>query len=441
MTASSQTAPRPRLFYGWIVIAIAFVTMGVAITARTGLSLLYPQMLDEFGWSSGATAGAVAAGFVVSTLTLPLVGWMMDRWGPRVSLPVGALLVAAGYAALTQVTSLVGLYIAVGALAVNGSMAMSYIAHSMFLPNWFVRNRGLAVGLAFSGVGVGGIVLLPAMQAGIEAYGWRTAALAMAGLIVVVIVPLNALFQRRSPQEMGLNPDGDPNAQEGVAPRGPGAAALIVDHDWAATEWTLRLALRTARFWWVSGGFFLGLFIWYAIQMHQTRFLIDVGVSPTLAATALGMTAFCGIVGQIGMGALSDRIGREPCWTLSAIGFATASVAFMVMEGTPATWLMWVAVGAQGLLGYGLAALFGAVIAEIFAGKRLASIFAAISVSGNIGGGLGAWMMGAIHDASGSYRLGFALCFAASILSAICIRAAAPGKVRRVAGKALLPKP
>jgi cyanate permease len=81
------------------------------------------------------------------------------------------------------------------------------------------------------------------------------------------------------------------------------------------------------------------------------------------------------------------------------------------------------------------------VIAEIFAGKRLASIFAAISVSGNIGGGLGAWMMGAIHDASGSYRLGFALCFAASILSAICIRAAAPGKVRRVAGKALLPRP
>jgi MFS family permease len=429
------------LFYGWIVIAIAFVTMGVAISARTGLSLLYPQMLDEFGWSSGATAGAVGAGFVISTATLPAVGWMMDRWGPRVSLPVGALLVAAGYAALTQATGLAGLYIAVGALAVNGSMAVSYIAHSMFLPNWFVRNRGLAIGLAFSGVGVGGAVLLPAMQMGIDAYGWRTAALAMAGLIVVVIVPLNALFQRRSPQEMGLNPDGDPDARAGGASRRPNAAALIVDHDWAATEWTPRRALRTARFWWVSGGFFLGLFVWYAIQMHQTRFLIDVGISPQLAATALGATAFCGIFGQIGIGALSDRIGREPCWTIAGLGFAVASGAFIALEQTGASWLMWLAVGAQGLFGYGLAALFGAVIAEIFAGKRLAGIFAAISISGNIGGGMGAWMMGAIYDVTGSYRTGFALCLGASLMSAVCIRAAAPGKVRRVAGKAALTKP
>jgi MFS family permease len=361
---------------------------------------------------------------------------MMDRWGPRVSLPVGALLVAAGYAALTVADNLVMLYVAVGALAVNGSMAMSYIAHSMFLPNWFVRRRGLAIGLAFSGVGVGGIVLLPAMQAGIDAYGWRTAALAMSGLILAVIVPLNALFQRRAPKDMGLNPDGDPDAGAGGAPRGPSAADLIVDHAWASTEWTLKRAMRTARFWWVSGGFFLGLFIWYAIQMHQTRFLLETGMSPATAATALGMTAFCGIAGQIGVGALSDRIGREPCWAIAGVGFAIASAALLAMSYAPSTALLWLAVGAQGLMGYGLAALFGAIIAEIFAGPRLASIFAAISISGNIGGGMGAWSMGAIHDLTGDYRAGFVICIVASLLSAACIIMASPGKVRRVAGKA-----
>ena len=433
-------ALRPRLFYGWVVIAIAFVTMGVAISARTGLSLLYPEMLDEFGWSSGATAGAVGAGFAISTLGLPVVGWVMDRWGPRVALPIGALLVAAGYALLTITDSLLMLYIAVGALAVNGSMAMSYIAHAMFLANWFVRNRGLATGIAFSGVGVGGAVLLPAMQAAIEAHGWRTAAMGTAALVLVVIVPINAIFQRRSPQEMGLNPDGDPDAAEGVAPRGPSPADLIVDHAWAATEWTLARALRTARFWWVSAGFSLGLFIWYAIQMHQTRFLIEVGVSPAVAATALGMTALCGVAGQIGIGALSDRIGREPCWIIVGVGFAIASAALLLMArgagGPPSALLMWVAVGAQGLMGYGLAALFGAVIAEIFAGPRLASVLAAISIRGNIGGGTGAWMMGALHDATGNYQLGFAICIGASLLSPVCIAIAAPGKVRRVAGKA-----
>jgi nitrate/nitrite transporter NarK len=152
------------------------------------------------------------------------------------------------------------------------------------------------------------------------------------------------------------------------------------------------------------------------------------------------MTALCGVAGQIGIGALSDRIGREPCWIIVGVGFAIASAALLLMArgagGPPSALLMWVAVGAQGLMGYGLAALFGAVIAEIFAGPRLASVLAAISISGNIGGGTGAWMMGALHDATGNYQLGFAICIGASLLSPVCIAIAAPGKVRRVAGKA-----
>ncbi|MGG7564981.1 MFS transporter [Rhodovulum sp. DZ06] len=424
-------ASPPRLFYGWIVVAVAFATMGVAITARTGLSLLYPELIDEFGWSSGAAAGAIGAGFFVSTAILPAVGWMMDRYGPRLTLPVGACLVAAGYVLLTTADSLPALYVAVGGFAVTGSMAMSYIAHSMFLPNWFVRRRGLAVGLAFSGVGVAGIGLLPLMQWGIDTYGWRDAALAMAALIVAVIVPINAIFQRRSPQEMGLQPDGDPAPLPGAAP----ADDLVVDRAWAETEWTLRLAMRTTRFWCASGGFFLGLFIWYGIQMHQTRFLVDAGLAPERAATALGLVAFCGIFGQIGVGALSDRIGREPCWGIAGAGFAIASAAFLGFAETGDERLVWLAVAAQGLMGYGLASIFGAVATELFAGPRLASIFAAISVFGNFGGGAGAWAMGALHDLTGDYRAGFALCIVASIGSAVLIWAAGPGKVRRVAGR------
>ena len=208
----------------------------------------------------------------------------------------------------------------------------------------------------------------------------------------------------------------------------------MVDRAWAETDWTLPLAMRTGRFWLVSGAFFLGLYIWYAIQMHQTRFLIDQGLSAETAATALGMTAFCGIFGQIGIGALSDRIGREAGWVLSGAGFALASGGFLAFAETGAVAWVWAAVAAQGLLGYGVAAIFGAVAAEIFAGPRLASIFAAISICGNVGGGLGAWAMGALHDLTGDYRLGFAICLVASLASAALIVAAAPGKVRRTAG-------
>ena len=154
----------PRIFYGWIVVAIAFITMGVSISARSSFSLLFPEILGEFGWDRGLTAGAFSIGFVASTAMLPIIGLLMDRYGPRLVIPIGALLVSGGFVLLTRIETPVGLYVTMGLLIVNGSMAMSYIVHSMFLPNWFVRNRGLAVGLAFSGVGVLGIMLLPATR-------------------------------------------------------------------------------------------------------------------------------------------------------------------------------------------------------------------------------------------------------------------------------------
>jgi len=360
---------------------------------------------------------------------LPLVGFMMDRLGPRVVIPFGAMLVAAGFALTTLISTPMGLYLTFGLLAVNGSMAMSYIVHSMFLTKWFVRNRGLAVGVAFSGVGVGGILLLPAMQYVIDAFGWRAACLAMAGLIIAVVIPLNAIFQRGDPADMGLAPDG------GGRTRGDeveSAVDPVVDHVWAQTDWTLSLAMRTARFWWVFVGFFCGLFVWYGIQAHQTKFLIESGFDSTFAATALGLVALIGVVGQIAIGALSDQVGREVAWTVSLVGFVLASILLLQLERDPTASTLYWMIAMQGLLGYGLAAIFGSVITEIFSGPRLASIFAIISLGGNIGAGAGAWLLGALHDAEGDYRTGFKVCIGLSLLSIICIWAAAPRRVRLV---------
>jgi sugar phosphate permease len=422
---------RKPLFYGWVVVAVAFATMAVAISARTGFSLLFPELIEEFGWDRGVTAGAFSIGFLASTAMLPLVGVMMDRFGPRIVIPFGAVLVASGFALTTLITTPLGLYLTFGLLAVNGSMAMSYIVHSMFLPKWFVRNRGLAVGVAFAGVGVGGIVLLPAMQYVIDIHGWRAACLAMAGLIFVVIIPLNAVFQRGDPADMGLSPDG------GARRVRPGAEAEadvdpIVDQAWAGTNWTLKLAMRTARFWWVFVGFFCGLFVWYGIQAHQTKFLIEAGFDSTFAATALGLTALVGVIGQIAIGAMSDHVGREVAWTVSLIGFVLASLLLLELDRDPTTTTLYLIIAMQGLLGYGLAAVFGSVITEIFSGPRLASIFAFISLGGNIGASAGAWLMGLLYDLEGDYRTGFKLCAALSLLSIACIWAAAPRRVRLV---------
>lgn len=434
MSTSGPTPARPRFFYGWVIVAIAFVTMAVAISARTGFSLLFPALIDEFGWSRGVTAAAFSIGFIASTAFVPVIGVMMDRYGPRVVIPFGGALVGVGYLVTPFVSTPIGLYLSLGLLVTSGSMATSYIVHSMFLANWFVRRRGLAIGLAFSGVGVGGIVLLPMMQWFIDGEGWRGACFAMGIIVLAIILPLNALFQRARPEDMGLEPDGDGSAADGSRPAP--AADPVVDREWAARDWTLATALRTARFWWVFGAYFTSLFAWYAIQVHQTRFLLEAGFDPAIAATALGLVGLFGIAGQIGIGALSDRIGREIAWTIALCGYAASSVLLLMLDGAPSVPVMYLMVMGQGLLGYGLAALYGAIPAEIFGGQRFASIFGILSLGGNLGAAAGPWMLGTLYDLTGSYLGGFWICLLASLVSILCIWMAAPRKVRLVAGQA-----
>lgn len=140
-------------------MAVAFVTMGLGVNTRTAFSLLFPPILSEFGWERGVTAAAFSIGFVASTLYAPFSGMLMDRLGPRYVLSFGVLLISAGMATATQIQTPWHLSLSLGVLVVGGSVFTSYIGHSLFLPNWFVRRRGLAIGIAFSGVGVGSIVI------------------------------------------------------------------------------------------------------------------------------------------------------------------------------------------------------------------------------------------------------------------------------------------
>ena len=166
---------RLRFFYGWVIIAVTFVTMGIGVNARTSFSLLFPPIIDEFHWERGVTAGAFSFGFLVSGIMSPLMGRMMDRVGPRAVMELGVVLMAAGLLLSPFTTEPWHLYVTIGALVGGGSICLGYSGQSLFLPNWFIRRRGLAMGVAFAGVGIGSVTLLPWVQFMIEHTGWRTA--------------------------------------------------------------------------------------------------------------------------------------------------------------------------------------------------------------------------------------------------------------------------
>src|SRR6266481_1779763 len=165
---------RLPFFYGWIIVIVTFVTMAIGVNARTSFSLFFPPIVDEFGWERGVIAGAFSFGFLVSGAVSPLIGRMMDRFGPRAVMELGVALMAGGLLLAPLTTRPWHLYLTIGVMVGSGSVCLGYSGQSLFLPNWFNRRRVLAMGLAFAGVGLGSMTLLPWVQHIIEQTGWRT---------------------------------------------------------------------------------------------------------------------------------------------------------------------------------------------------------------------------------------------------------------------------
>jgi MFS family permease len=421
---------RRPFFYGWLLVAVAFVTMAVGVNARTAFSLLFPAILGEFGWDRGVTAGAFSFGFLVSAVVTPFVGRLMDLRGPRIVVELGVLTMGAGLILASLVSKPWQLYLTLGALVGGGVNCLAYTGQSIYLTNWFVRRRGLALSVAFSGVGIGSITILPWLGWLVETAGWRSACVSLGIVLLVLLGPLNLLLKHR-PEDMGLRPDGQISDRAS-----PDRATNIVDQAWAAVDWALGRALRTGRFWWLAAGYFCGLFSWYAVQVHQTKYLIEIGFEPSEAALALGLVSLVAIPGQIALGHLSDRIGREWVWMIGNLGFVICYLCLIGLRSAPTPMLLYAMILAQGTLGYGLTSVMGPIPAEIFEGQHYGSIFGTVMVAAILGGAAGPWLTGAVYDATGTYSIAFWIAAGCSLISILAIWLAAPRKVRAVAGRA-----
>ena len=448
----AKLAQRLPFYYGWVIIGAAFALMALAVNARTAFSLFLPPILAEFAWDRGVTAGAFSFGFLISAFLSPVLGQLMDRKGPQLVAQLGVAAAIAGLllAAYGQVPW--HLYLTLGVLVGIGSVCLGYSGQALYLPNWFVQRRGLAMGIAYSGVGVGSIILLPWLQRLIDQQGWRHATWTLGLVILVLGMPLTFLLRHR-PQDLALLPDGalPASASASLARRSVTSTAAtstvaasstavkpktnVVDANWVAIDWTLARALRTSRFWWLASGYFGSMYAWYAVQVHQTKYLVDIGFTSTDAAWALGAVSLAGIPGQIVLGHISDRVGREIVFVLSNVGFVATYLLLLALGKLPGVGLLYLMIVMQGAIGYGLTAVFGAIPAEIFEGKHFGSIFGTLMLAAISGGAFGPWLTGFLFDRTGNYVLAFWLGVLASIYAAVAIVIAAPGKVRAVAGR------
>ena len=212
MTLSKESITNKKtvsFYYGWIIVWVAFVTLGITFGIWYSYSVFILAVIKEFGWSV-ASASSIFSIFLLTHAVIGMAaGYLQDRFGPQFVVPSGAVILAAGLFFTSRSQNLWQFQVAYGVLGGTGVALLGFVSHSAFLPKWFERKRGLALGLAMAGIGLGMLIMVPLAQKIISTHGWRNAYLVFAGMILFVVGPLNLLLGRKNPESVHQFSDGD----------------------------------------------------------------------------------------------------------------------------------------------------------------------------------------------------------------------------------------
>ena len=394
----------------WVVVGTVWVTLAIASGLYFSFPVFFVALLDEFGWSRGATAAAFSISSVVQGLLSPVVGILVDRLGPRRIMLGGAGLLGVACVLASRIGSLWSLYLVVGVLAATGLCAVSWVPSGTLIARWFTERRGSMLGLAFSGMGAGVLVMGPLAQWLITGYGWRAAYVVLGVGTLVVLLPLVWLGVREAPVAAA----GARGEVVGPSPEPVGAAREVGD------------ALRTRAFWALFFAYLCTPLAVFSIVTHSVAFAVDHGFPRLFVAGIFGLTGLLSVVGRILFGIAADRIGRTASATISYGCTAVGTLCLLGIE----IWPHAAALYAYALffgLGFGARGpIITAIASQLFPGRRFGVIYGILSVGNGIGGGVAPWFGGFVHDLTGSYRIAFLVAVGFCALGSACFWLARP---------------
>ncbi len=398
---SSTGNKKPRFFYGYIVVMAAFFIMIIIPGLGYSFGVFFKPMSAEFGWTRAMTSGAYSLGIFVTGLLFIVTGRLSDRFGPRIVMVACGLLTGLGCFLMSRTTALWQLYLFWGVILAIGRSG-AFVPLASTVAKWFATRRGLMTGIVLSGTGVGNIIVPPTANWLISNYGWRTSFIAI-GITASVLLVIAAQFLKRDPSETGELPYGEDKAkQENVISEVQG--------------FSFREAIHTRQFFTVCTiYFFFGVGL-HTFMVHIVPRITDLGIPAMVAANILATSGGLGIVGRIGIGSLSDRVGRKSSLIIS---FILLLVALLWLTVATELWTLYLCAAIYGLGAGGVIALSSPITAELFGLRAHGVIMGASAFAATVGGAIGSVLAGRIFDTTGSYFLAFLVSAALAIASLI----------------------
>ena len=388
----------PRIYYGWVVLAVGFAIMLLGYAVRNTFTVFYPVIVEDFGWARGNTAIMYSLTMLSYGIVAPVAGGLIDKFNPKFVIAIGGLIVGGSIALCGLATQAWHFYILYGVVVAIGLSLIGFTPLSAIITHWFPHRKASVFGLLGAGFGIS-LVSAPLFQSLISQYGWRLSYGIIGAVAVLMILPLSLGFMRRSPDQYAPaadKPAGGDRPEPTLQQDQPGASAR---------DWTLRTALRTNTFRVFLIISFCNMGIAQQIIIaHQVYLLQDMGYGPMVAATIFGVYGVSFAAGNLSSG-LSDHVGRAQVFAPGTL-LATAAVLMMLLvTDREAGMLLPVVFAIASGFGMGIAppTCFAAV-ADRFHGRHYGAIQGTMILAGSLGGALGPWLGGFLHDISGSYQ-------------------------------------
>ena len=394
---------RPSRFdYGWVVVAAGALMTCVGFGSILSLAVFLQPISDAMGWSRAGVSAAATLDFLFMGFAAFFWGAMSDRFGTRIVVLAGSILLGLGLVAASQARELWQFQLFFGVLI--GIAVGSFYAPMMAVASaWIEKHRSLAVALVSAGMGMAPLTVAPSASLLITSYDWRTAMLVIGIAAWALLIPASFLV-RPAPQ-----------------PSGPATANA---EDAPEREWTVAEALRTPQFITLALAHFACCAAHSGPIFHMVSYAMICGIAPLTAVTVYSLAGFSGLGGRLLLGALGDRIGAKPVLVgglfVQALCIATYLAVYRLGEFYALSVVFGLAYG-------GVMPLYAVLVREYFGARIMGTVFGAVSAFASIGMALGPWAGGLVFDTFHGYTWLHAGSFAIG-LAAVAVALSFPSK-------------
>lgn len=410
MTTKQQTTSDGIGFYGWRIVATCFAVLFVIVgIVYYSFPVFYASLIEEFGWKRAeVTAGFAYSIILVGPLFGISAGFFIDRFGTKRILIAGLLCAGSAFLGFSMMQAL-WMYYLFYFMQTIGYVSAGPVPNQVLISHWFTRRRGMAMGLAYIGIGVGGAIAPVLTQFLIRHFGWRWAMLAISGMVILILLPLVAVMVRNRPAEIGLQPDGDsPQAEETMVGQISVEPARV----------TFAQTAQTRNFWMILIGSFLSIGAVGGIIQHLVLYLRDQQFTAESAAQAASYLLIASILGRLVMGYLADRFAKKFVM-LAACSMVAVAIPLLYYVHLPGVIYLFAFI-----FGFGMGAdymLIPLLTAECFGLASLGRLMGIILTTDSLGQALAPVIAGRIFDKTHSYNWAFVMLMAMAGLGALAV--------------------